>query len=45
MWVAAIEDSGDEGMADTEFNNFIDTMDDSEEEEGKENEVLNLTDC
>ena len=44
VWVAAIEDSGDEGMADTEFDDFIDTMDDSEEEEGEENEVLNLID-
>ena len=42
VWVAGLDDSGDEGMADNEFDDFMDIGDDFEEDY-KEEEVLNLT--
>ena len=42
VWVAGLDDSGDEGMADNEFDDFMDIGDDFEEDY-EEEEVLNLT--
>ena len=43
VWMASIDDSGDEGMADTEFDDFMDTADDFEDDDDEDDEIIDVT--
>jgi len=43
VWMASIDDSGDEGMADTEFDDFMDTIDDFEDDDDDDDEITDIT--
>jgi hypothetical protein len=44
VWMASVDDSGDEGMADTEFDDFMDTEDNFEDEDDDDDEIIDITD-
>ena len=44
VWMASISDSGDEGMADSEFDDFMDTADDFEDSDDEDGKIIDVTD-